>query len=179
MTDMTVTSKRWLTVWITNDKTSNFWMETTILELVPHMQNLTCIVSGDDGAWQITQWTLTSGPTFSTSDDRVREGWPFNLSSVSMKMNVKTEYVSQADFSFHTATHSKEAPPCQISEPWLRKNSRNCMEKTSKMLPLSAPHIFTKLNSLHILSPKWPAVAEWRLWAPGFCSQTLQRFVQV
>lgn len=78
----------------------------------------------------------------------------FNPSSVSIKLNVKTECVSPADFSFHAASHSKEAPPCQISVPWQRKNSRNCMEKTSKMLPLSAAHIFMKLSSLHILSPK-------------------------
>lgn len=121
MSDKTVTSKRWLTVWITNGKTSSFWVETTILELVPHMQNLTCITSSDDGACHITPWTLASGPTFRTSDDGVREGWSSNLSSVSMKLNIKTEYVSQADFSFHAATHSKEAPLCQISEPWRRK----------------------------------------------------------
>lgn len=68
--NMTVTSKKWLTVWITNGKTSSFWVEITILELVPHMRNLTCIASGNGGACHVTQWTVTSGPTFPNNDAR-------------------------------------------------------------------------------------------------------------
>lgn len=53
-----------------------------------------------------------------------------------MEVNVKTKYICQAYFSFHTATHSKEVIPCQVLVAWQRKVFI-IMEKRGKMLPLS------------------------------------------
>lgn len=66
---------------------------------------------------------------------RVREGWPFNLRFVSMELNVKTEYVFQADFSFPAANHSEAAPPCQISEPWQKKKVIIVRKRPAKCSP--------------------------------------------
>lgn len=118
---------------------------------------------------------------FQPAMHEARKWWSFKLRSISTELNVKTKYICQAYFSFHTAIHSKEVIPCPVLVAWQRKVFI-IMEERGKMLPPFTNFIYS-WNWVSFIyccqnDLQWQN-EESTQDHPVFCCQTLKRFVQV